>query len=502
MTQNLDQQLLQIEDISKGFAGVQALNNVSLSVSAGEVHALLGENGAGKSTLIKVLTGVYRRDKGRILLNQQEIMARDAGHAQQLGISTVYQEVNLIPTLTVTENLTLLHQNKKFGLISWNSAEQTARKMLQRVGLDIDPSRQLDSYSVAVQQLIAIARAIGTEARLLILDEPTASLDSREIERLFDLMRQLKSQGMGIIFVTHFLDQVYEITDRISVLRNGEHVGTYVTSELPREQLISAMIGKTFSAESSRRSALNNSNGDAPSLLEISELGKQRHLSPVSLSIASGEIVGLAGLLGSGRTELCDLVFGARHADQGGIQIRGTKRDISNPRQAIRNKIGYCPEDRKHDGIVAELSVRENMILALQANRGWWSSIPMAEQKQLVEKMIARLAIKTPDMNKPIGELSGGNQQKVILARWLITHPEILILDEPTRGIDVGAHHEIIEIMKELCDQGMGLMVASSELEELVAFANRVVVLRDRKKVAELAGEEISQKAIVNAIAQ
>ncbi|WP_428242376.1 sugar ABC transporter ATP-binding protein [Gynuella sp.] len=501
MTQNLDQQLLQIEDISKGFAGVQALNNVSLSVSAGEVHALLGENGAGKSTLIKVLTGVYRRDKGRILLNQKEIMARDAGHAQQLGISTVYQEVNLIPTLTVTENLTLLHQNKKFGLISWGNAEQTARKMLERVGLDIDPSRQLDFYSVAVQQLIAIARAIGTEAKLLILDEPTASLDSREIERLFDLMRQLKSQGMGIIFVTHFLDQVYEITDRISVLRNGEHVGTYVTSELPREQLISAMIGKTFSAESSRRPS-QATNGDAQSLLEVSGLGKQRHLSPVSLSIARGEIVGLAGLLGSGRTELCDLVFGARHADQGGIQIRGAQCDISSPRQAIRNKIGYCPEDRKHDGIVAELSVRENMILALQANRGWWSAIPMAEQKQLVEDMISRLAIKTPDMDKPIGELSGGNQQKVILARWLITHPEILILDEPTRGIDVGAHHEIIEIMKELCDQGMGLMVASSELEELVAFANRVVVLRDRKKVAELAGEEISQKAIVNAIAQ
>ncbi len=492
--------LLQLDKISKSFTGVQALNQVSLSVKAGEIRALLGENGAGKSTLIKVLTGVYSRDSGTILLDQKPLVARDSGHAQQLGISTVYQEVNLIPCMSVTENLTLQHQEKVFGLISWSKAERRARELLRQVGLDIDPSRQLDSYSIAVQQLVAIARALGTQAKLLILDEPTASLDADEIGRLFQLMNELKAKGMAIIFVTHFLDQVYAVSESITVLRNGEHIGTFQTAELPRSELVCHMVGKSLANLSAGRGA-TQSRESGEALLSLKGVGRARYLNPVDLAIAPGEIVGLAGLLGSGRTELCELAYGATTIDKGEVVLKGRSLANNSLRQAIRSGMGYCPEDRKQAGIVAELSVRENMILALQASRGWWHAIPMAEQVQLVTEMIRRLAIKTPDMDKPVGELSGGNQQKVILARWLITHPVLLILDEPTRGIDIGAHHEIIQIMKELCQQGMGLLVASSELEELVLFAHRVLVMKDRHLVAELNDEDVCEQAILKAIA-
>lgn len=492
--------LLKVEQLSKSFTGVQALNRISMEVQQGEIRALLGENGAGKSTFIKVLTGVYERDQGKILLQGQAIQARDSGHAQRLGISTVYQEVNLIPSMSVTENLTLQQQEKTFGLISWKKAKQRAKELLAKVGLDIDPAKQLDSYSIAVQQLVAIARALSTKAKLLILDEPTASLDADEIQQLFALMKQLKDEGLGIIFVTHFLDQVYSITDSITVLRNGECMGTFQTAELSRADLISHMVGKSL--DNLAPAASNQtSQSQQSTLLSMQNVGKQRFLQPLDLDIHAGEVVGVAGLLGSGRTELCELAYGATKADQGQSTLNDTHIDSRSLRSAIRAGMGYCPEDRKQDGIVAELSVRENMILALQASKGWWSSIPMAQQKELVEGMIQRLAIKTPDMDKPIGELSGGNQQKVILARWLITHPALLILDEPTRGIDIGAHHEIIQIIQELCAEGMGLLVASSELEELVVFAHRVVVMKDRHKIAELSGEQVSEQAILQSIA-
>jgi galactofuranose transport system ATP-binding protein len=492
--------LLEINYLSKSFTGVQALNSVSLQVQSGEIRALLGENGAGKSTLIKVLTGVYPRDSGEIFLDGRLMSASDSGHAQRLGISTVYQEVNLIPTMSVMENLTLQHQEKTFGLISWKKAEIRARELLAQVGLDIDPLRQLDTYSIAIQQLVAIARALSTQAKMLILDEPTASLDSDEIQQLFALMKRLKAEGLGIIFVTHFLDQVYSITDSITVLRNGECVGTFQTAELTRSELVSHMVGKSL--EDLTPTAHDHSiQRERADLLQLNNVGKQRYLQPLDLRIAAGEIVGVAGLLGSGRTELCELAYGSVKADQGDVTLGKHSLTKSSLRRAIQVGMGYCPEDRKQDGIVAELSVRENMILALQASRGWWSPISMAEQQHLVEDMIQRLAIKTSNMDKPIGELSGGNQQKVILARWLITHPALLILDEPTRGIDIGAHHEIIQIIKELCEQGMGLLVASSELEELVLFAHRVVVMKDHHKIAELHGEDVSEQAILRQIA-
>ena len=498
--QSASHSLLEIKHLSKSFTGVQALNNVSLCIQPGEIRALLGENGAGKSTLIKVLTGVYPRDSGEVFLDGRLINASDSGHAQRLGISTVYQEVNLIPTMSVMENLTLQHQEKTFGLISWKKAEIRARALLAQVGLDIDPLRQLDTYSIAIQQLVAIARALSTQAKMLILDEPTASLDSDEIKQLFDLMTRLKSEGLGIIFVTHFLDQVYRITDSITVLRNGECVGTFKTAELTRSELVSHMVGKSL--EDLTPTAHDHSiQRERTELLQLNNVGKQRYLQPLDLSIAAGEIVGVAGLLGSGRTELCELAYGSVKADQGEVILGKHSLTNLSLRRAIQVGMGYCPEDRKLDGIVAELSVRENMILALQASRGWWSPISMAEQQQLVEDMIQRLAIKTPDMDKSIGQLSGGNQQKVILARWLITHPALLILDEPTRGIDIGAHHDIIQIINELCEQGMGLLVASSELEELVMFAHRVVVMKDHQKISELHGNEVSEQAILRTIA-
>lgn len=494
--------LLSLEGIHKRFPGVHALDDVSLSVQAGEIRALLGENGAGKSTLIKVLTGIYTKDSGELVMNGRPVRIHDSLDAQRHGIRTVYQEINLIPTMTVAENLTLLDQPKRLGLISWRSAETRAREMLRKVGLDIDPRSQLDIHSVAIQQMVAIARALGSKARLLILDEPTASLDSEEIARLFALMRQLKAEGMGIVFVTHFLDQVYDVTDTISVLRNGRHVGTFKTAELNRADLVSHMLGKDLDSLTHEQREPIGEDGDRQPVLSLNQVGKRNMLKPLDLELHRGEVVGLAGLLGSGRTEVCQLAYGATRADQGRKRWLGREVSINTPKQAIAQGMAYCPEDRKHHGIIAELSVRENLILALQSARGWWAPIPLSEQKAIVDEFIQRLNIKTPHMEKPIGELSGGNQQKVILARWLITHPKLLILDEPTRGIDVGAHHDIIRIIKDLCAEGMSLLVASSEVEEIVAFAHRVVVMRDRAKVSEIESGRISQKSIIQAIAQ
>ncbi|GGX43179.1 sugar ABC transporter ATP-binding protein [Saccharospirillum salsuginis] len=502
MTDQNNPPLLSIEGVHKSFPGVRALDNVSLTLNAGEIHALLGENGAGKSTLIKVLTGIYVKDSGSLVMDGKPVHIHDSLDAQKHGIRTVYQEINLIPTMTVAENLTLLDQPKRMGLISWRSAESRAREMLRRVGLDIDLRSQLDSHSVAIQQMVAIARALGSKARILILDEPTASLDSQEIARLFELMRQLKSEGMGIIFVTHFLDQVYDISDTISVLRNGCHVGTFKTEALSRSDLVSHMLGKDLDTLHHEQSDSSLEHGNRQRILSLKQVGRRNMLNPLDLDLHQGEVVGLAGLLGSGRTEVCQLAFGAKRPDQGRKSWLGTEVSINTPKQAIAQGMAYCPEDRKHHGIVAELSVRENLILALQSARGWWSPMPMSEQKAIVDEFIQRLNIKTPHMEKPIGELSGGNQQKVILARWLITQPKLLILDEPTRGIDVGAHHEIIQIIKDLCGEGMSLLVASSEVEEIVAFAHRVAVMRDRTKVAEVSGDRISQKSIIQAIAQ
>mgnify|MGYP003624149517 CR=1 FL=1 len=496
------QPVLSARGVGKFFPGVKALQDVDFSLMPGEIHALLGENGAGKSTLIKVMTGVHPRDAGSVQLDGVEIHPGHPGEAQHLGISTVFQEVNLVPTLSVAENLMLERQTRKFGLISWKKTIADARNALKILGLDIDIHRALGSYSVAIQQLVAIARAVALDARVLILDEPTASLDADEIKTLFRIMRDLREKGLGIVFVTHFLDQVYEITDRITVLRNGRLVGTFETATLPQIDLINHMLGRELAEISAHRHHAKDQVVDRGNHIRIKNLGKKRVLKPVTLSLSGGEIVGLAGLLGSGRTELAELVFGAQRADSGLVFLDDKPVMLRSPRQAIRAGFGLCPEDRKQDGIVPELGVRENIALALQGRRGWLRPIPRAEQDKFADDMIAALGIATPDREKPVGQLSGGNQQKVILARWLVSKPVFLILDEPTRGIDVGAHADIIKLIRDLCDEGLALLVASSELEEIVAFADRVAVMRDRELETELSGADITQNNIIEAIAR
>ncbi|MBB3318970.1 simple sugar transport system ATP-binding protein [Rhizobium sp. BK181] len=485
--------------ISKFFPGAVALDKVDFSLRKGEVHALLGENGAGKSTLIKCITGAYHRDQGRLALDGTEINPSDTLAAQRLGIGTVYQEVNLLPNLSVAENLYLGRQPKRFGMIDVRAMNQQARALLDQYGIEVDVTAQLDRFSVAVQQVVAIARAVDLSGKVLILDEPTASLDTQEVAMLFRIMRNLKERGLGIVFITHFLEQVYEVSDRITVLRNGRLVGTRETSELSRQSLISMMLGHELAnAEATARA---HTVAAGPVKYRFQGYGKRGKIKPFNLEVRVGEVVGVAGLLGSGRTETAELLFGIEQADNGTAKVDGKEVTLSNPRAAIRHGFGFCPEDRKTDGIIGDLSIRENIALALQARRGWARPISRADQNALADRYIKALDIRTTDREKPIRLLSGGNQQKAILARWLATNPDFLILDEPTRGIDVGAHAEIIRLIEDLCAKGMSLIVISSELEELIAYSSRILVLRDREHVAELAGDDISTARIVDAIA-
>jgi galactofuranose transport system ATP-binding protein len=491
---------VEMRGIVKRFPGVRALEEVDFTLNAGEVHALLGENGAGKSTLIKIMTGALPRDAGEIRIDGQLVEIPSPPAAQALGISTVYQELNLIPTLSVLKNLTLEHQPRRFGLISWNGARERARMALARLSLDIDVERPLAGYSVAVQQLVAIARALQGETRVLVLDEPTASLDAREVALLFSVLRELKARGIAIVFITHFLDQVYAIADRITVLRNGRVVGAAPTAELPRLALVSRMLGRELGQVVRERPPEAAAIQGEP-FLAVEGLGRRHYMAPLDLRVRNGEVVGLAGLLGSGRTETAKLLFGAVRADGGSVRVGGKRVAIRSPRQAIQLGFGFCPEDRKADGIFPELTVRENIVLALQSKRGWLHRLPREEQIRLVEGMIKALAIATPDADKPVGQLSGGNQQKVILARWIVSQSRLLILDEPTRGIDVGAHEEVVTLIRRLCAEGLALLVASSELDEIVAVSNRVAVLRDRHKVGEIDGAAVTREGIIRMIA-
>ena len=494
-----DDYILAATGIEKIFPGAKALDGVDFFLRRGEVHALLGENGAGKSTLIKSLTGAYRRDGGRIVLDGVEVDPRDTFEAQRLGVGTVYQEVNLLPNLTVAENLFLGRQPRRFGLVDARRMNRMARDLLAEYELEIDVTAGLATCSVAVQQVVAIARAVALSGKVLILDEPTASLDTHEVTMLFRIVRRLKARGLGIIFITHFLEQVYDLSDRITVLRNGRLVGTREAASLPRRDLIAMMLGRDLDAEVNEGRASGATAGKAR--YRFRGFGRKGHVDPFDLDVRAGEVVGVAGLLGSGRTETAELLFGAHAADSGTAEIDGRAVTLVSPRAAIAKNFGFCPEDRKADGIVGDLSVRENIVLALQARRGWARPIARAEQDRIADHYIKALDIRTTDREKPIRLLSGGNQQKAILARWLATNPEFLILDEPTRGIDVGAHAEIIRLIESLCEKGMSLLVISSELDELVAYSSRIIVLRDRAHVAELVGEAVTTARIVEAIA-
>lgn len=499
-----EQNILVMEGISKAFPGVQALDDVSLTLRKGEVLCLVGENGAGKSTLMKVLTGVDKPDQGKIIYDGREIHPKSPQHAQALGISTVYQEINLCVNLSVAENILLGREPRKMGRIDWSKMNTLAGDTLrQLLGVDIDVTMPLGSYTVAIQQMAAIARALYiASAKILILDEPTSSLDVHETEQLFKVMRKLKSEGVGIIFITHFMGQVYEISDRITVLRNGKLVGTYETASISRVGLISKMIGRSL-AELDEMSKIKLESGKhikSDALLQARDIGLTGTMQPFNLDLHAGEVLGLAGLLGSGRTETANILFGVEQPDSGAMSVDGKPVQEYSPLASIKRGVALCPEDRKAAGIVDDLSVRENIVLALQASKGWFKYLNLAEQYQLAEKYIDLLSIATPSADQPVKNLSGGNQQKVILARWLATNPQVLILDEPTRGIDVGAKAEIQKLVLSLAEEGKACVFISSELEEVLRTSHRIAVLREREKVAEFSGE-VDEKTIIHAIA-
>lgn len=495
--------LLSMHGIYKAFPGVQALENVDFDLQHGEIHALVGENGAGKSTLVKIITGVERPDAGSIQLEGNSIQTRSPQHAQELGISTVYQEINLCENLSVAENILLGREPRKLGRIDWRTMQKRAGEILQRLDVDIDVTKDLGDYSIAVQQMVAIARALViSDAKVLILDEPTSSLDTHETDQLFDVMRKLKNEGLGIVFITHFIDQIYEVTDRITILRNGNLVGTFATEGLPRLELIAKMIGRElgdFNDMVQIKLASGKVREGTP-VLQAKALGHTGYIAPFDMELYAGEVLGLAGLLGSGRTETAQLLFGMDKPDSGTLTVNGEAVKKFSPADSITNGIAFCPEDRKADGIVDDLTVRENIILAVQSHKGWAKRLTRQQQYDLADKFIRMLNISTPSADQKVKNLSGGNQQKVILARWLATNPQVLILDEPTRGIDIGAKAEIQKLVLELAEEGKACIFISSELEEVLRTCHRIVVLRDQQKVAEFS-DAVDEQVIMQAMA-
>jgi galactofuranose transport system ATP-binding protein len=497
----MDTALVEMRGITVRFPGATALDDVDFRLLPGEVHALLGENGAGKSTLIKALTGVHATDAGEIRLAGAPVSFAGPAQAQDAGISTVYQEVNLCANLSVAENILLGREPRRFGAIDGRAMRRRARELLSRIGLHIDPAAALGSHPIAVQQLVAIARAVAVDARVLVLDEPTSSLDAGEVAELFRIVRVLRDDGVAILFVSHFLDQVYEIADRMTVLRGGRVVGEYATTDVSRLDLVRAMIGRdlTALAEVERRTGRR-----VPStvpLLRAAALGRTGAIAPFDLELHPGEVVGVAGLLGSGRTELARLLFGADRADSGQVFLDGKPLRLRTPRSAIAKGIAFTSENRGAEGLVADLTVRDNLILAMQAARGWARQVSRRTADELVARYVAELDIRPADPDTVVATLSGGNQQKVLLARWLVTRPRLLILDEPTRGVDVGAKAQIQKVVADLAADGMSVVFVSAELEEVVRVSDRVVVLRDRRKVTELSGADIGVDDVVALIA-
>ena len=490
--------VLSMRNIDKIFPGTRALDKVDFTLRRGEIHALMGENGAGKSTLIKVLTGVYEKDGGTIQVEGAEAHIHSPQDAQNVGISTVYQEITLCPNLTVAENMFI--GRSKDTLIPWKNWEKRATEILTNLGIPARAKQELSSCSLAVQQMVAIARAVDMNCKVLILDEPTSSLDDKEVQMLFKLMRDLKSRGVGIIFVTHFLDQVYEVSDRITVLRNGQLVGEYEISKLPREELVAKMMGKDLNDLADMDKMEAKSKPGEETVYEAKRLSSSES-KPFDFHIRKGEVNGFTGLLGSGRSESVRAIFGADRVTGGTVTVGGKTAKISKPYDAMKNGIGYLPEDRKRDGIIADLSVRDNMILALQVMRGFFKPMSKSEMEQFADEYVAALKIKTASKDTPIGSLSGGNQQKVILARWLITHPDYLILDEPTRGIDVGTKLEIQKLVLKLAEENMSVTFISSEIEEMLRTCSRLIVMRDRNIVGELTGDQLTQAQVMKTIA-
>ncbi|GGJ35427.1 sugar ABC transporter ATP-binding protein [Deinococcus roseus] len=497
-----EQLLLSMEDICKSFTGTRALTNASLQVRPGEVHALIGQNGAGKSTLLKILTGAYRKDSGKIWFDGREVDFKTPLDAQKGGIGTIYQEVNLVPQRSVSENILLGREPRKYGMIDWKAMHLQAQKILQGMGIQLDVRQELGSFPIATQQMVAIARAVSQQARLVVMDEPTSSLDEQEVETLFAVINKLKSENVSVIFVSHYLDELFAICDQITVMRDGKIVHTGPIKKISKFELVSKMLGREVGdVQCSGRTGFHKQHAAATQpLLNARGLKQGLRLKGVDLTVRKGEIVGLAGLLGSGRTETAQALFGAEPLNAGEVGWKNQTTRLTSPRKAIALGMGFCSEDRKKEGIVPHLSVRENLTLALMPRIAKFGRIDVRQQEEIVERFIQRLGIKCSSPEQPIRELSGGNQQKVLLARWLCMNPDLLILDEPTRGIDVGAKAEIQQLISELSENGLGVLMISSELEELTEGCHRVVVLREGKTAGELAGT-ITEHQIMHAMA-
>jgi ribose transport system ATP-binding protein len=497
-----------MEGIRKVFSGVVALDGVDCTVERGEVHALVGENGAGKSTLIKIMTGAYKRDGGRVLLEGREVNFRSPEEAQSEGVVAVYQEVNLLMFRTVAENIFLGREPRRLGLIDWKRMSADAGAILTRLGLDIDPAATLGTLNIALRQMVAIARGVSFGAKVVVLDEPTSSLTEHEVSILYDVIRRLKAEGVGVVYISHRFDELYTVCDRVTVLRDGKFVATRPLAGLEKIDLVCLMLGKQRDELRKSGATAFGEHGagakaaDEKPLLRAKNLTRGRKLDRVSLEAARGEIVGMAGLLGSGRTETARAIFGADAVDEGTVELEGKPLDLDSPRDAIEAGLAFLTEDRKAEGIIPELSVRENLTLAALPEMTKLGIVSRAKQNEIVERFMKRLGIKASSAEQKIRELSGGNQQKVLLARWLCKNPKFLILDEPTRGIDIGAKGEIQALINELAGSGLGVLMISSELEELVEGSSRVVVMRDGRAVAELRGPEISQDNIIHAMAE
>jgi ribose transport system ATP-binding protein len=493
--------LLSMQDISKAFSGVSALRSASLEIAAGEVMALVGQNGAGKSTLIKILTGAYQRDTGTIRLEDGDVVFATPGASQAKGIATIYQEINLAPQRSVAENIYLSREPRtRLGLLNRRAMRQGAVAVLKTFNLDIDVDMPAGHFSAATRQMIAIARAVTQKARLVIMDEPTSSLDEREVTILFETIRTLKRNGVAVLFIGHRLDELYEICDRVTIMRDGQTVAQSAMADMPKMELVRNMLGKELAAF--QAIARDSGNDEAkPVRLSVEGAGSGVRVRDVSMTVREGEISGLAGLLGSGRTETARIIFGADRLEKGSIRIDGQARHYGEPADAIADGIGLVSEDRKIDGIIPDMSIRENMTLALLPKLKKAGIVDRARQQEIVTRYIKALGVKCASPDQPIKELSGGNQQKVLLARWLCTDPRILIVDEPTRGIDIGAKAEILKLLRSLADEGLSVLMISSELEELLAAADRVTVLSDGRSVAVLKRDELSETALLSAMA-
>ncbi|KJZ04378.1 sugar ABC transporter ATP-binding protein [Halomonas sp. S2151] len=496
--------LIDMRDIHKRFGGTVALDGASLTIAPGEVHALIGQNGAGKSTLIKVLTGVYTPTSGQILLDGKPVAFSGPRRAQQAGVATIYQELNLVPLRSVTENMMMgfepLHW---WGGIDWPQAHRRARTVLEELGLDIDVRRPLSEYSTAIQQLVAIGRAVSQRVRLVIMDEPTSSLDEREVQRLFEVIRLLKSQGTSVLFVSHFLEELYAVCDCATIMRNGATVEQRTLSETPRLELVASMLGRKASdIQASGTTSFREMELDTDeTLLEVESLATDKGLRGASLEVHQGEMVGLGGLLGAGRSELARALFGLDRTTRGSMRLAGQRYAPRHSRDAIAAGVALLSEDRKVEGIIPEMSVRENMTLPLLGTLSRRGVIQRRRERELAAHYIEALKIKTASMEQPIGQLSGGNQQKVLLARWLATQPRLLILDEPTRGVDIGAKREIQRIVQDYQAQGGAVLMISSEFEELAEGAQRVVIMHEGHSTRVLDNPGLSEDALVTAIA-